>query len=82
MWDEMAKASSSNGASHSISETNHELLSKMKTEAAKTHTEFIEAKSAISKCMLCCLCRLICLNFFSPILSIIFSSSYLTKKTI
>ena len=52
MWDEMAKASSSNGASHSISETNHELLSKMKTEAAKTHTELIEAKSAIRKRML------------------------------
>jgi hypothetical protein len=47
----MAKAVISNGANLSISECDA-LVSKIKSEAAKAHTELLEAKGTIPKCML------------------------------
>jgi hypothetical protein len=51
LQDEMAKAVVSNGTSLSISEYDA-LVSKIKSEAAKAHTELLEAKGTIPKRML------------------------------
>ncbi|CAJ2659488.1 unnamed protein product [Trifolium pratense] len=53
LQDEMAKAVISNGASLSISECDA-LVSKIKSEAAKAHSELLEAKGTIPKRNQCC----------------------------
>ncbi|WJX70807.1 hypothetical protein P8452_54875 [Trifolium repens] len=53
LQDEMAKAIVSNGTSLSISEYDA-LVSKIKSEAAKAHTELLEAKGTIPKRNQCC----------------------------
>ncbi|CAJ2665961.1 unnamed protein product [Trifolium pratense] len=51
LQDEMAKAVISNETSLSIS-YDDALVSKIKSEAAKAHTELLEANGIIPKCML------------------------------
>lgn len=54
LQDEMAKAAISNGTNLSISEYDA-LVSKIKIEAAKAHSELLEAKGTIPKRMFRCL---------------------------
>jgi len=51
LQDEMARAVIANGSNFSISEYDA-LVSKIKSDAAKAHTEFLEAKGTIPKRML------------------------------